>query len=1086
MIARSPSAVEPATTSRFDRDDAPEDSEIREPGTPSHAATAAMASAVARPASGGAPTPTEISEDTTPRTPRRFERGVTRTRITAPPRPSVTTSSSSGCFVGPLICPAIIAAMPVFREVGAQVDLPALENQILERWRERDVFARSLAQRTGAEQFVMYEGPPTANGRPGVHHVLARVFKDIYPRYKTMRGYSVPRKGGWDCHGLPVELEIEKELGLSSKRDIEAFGIERFNERCRESVLRYVSDWERLTERIAYWTDLSDAYKTMTNEYVESVWWSLRKIYEEGLLNEDYKVVPYCPRCGTPLSDHEVALGYETVTDPSVYVRFPLTDSPGTSLLVWTTTPWTLISNAAVAIHPEVSYVAVEHDGERLVLAEPLVHRLFGPDAKPVEWFDAGTLDGLSYEPPFRFAEPDKRAWYVVSAEFVTTEDGTGIVHMAPAYGAEDLEVGRRFDLPVIHLVDEEGKFVEAVKPWAGRFVKEADPDIIEDLRARGILFRAETIEHTYPLCWRCRTPLLYYARTSWYIRTTERKQGLLDANEAVNWYPDHIKHGRFGDWLANNVDWALSRNRYWGTPLPIWRCPQGHTVCIGEVADLAERAGRDLSNLDLHRPFVDDVTFGCTECGGEMRRVRDVIDAWYDSGSMPFAQWHYPFEREDTFSKSFPADYICEAIDQTRGWFYSLLAISTLLWGRSSYSNVVCLGLLVDKDGRKMSKSTGNVVDPWELLDRFGADALRFFFFTSGNPWASRRVYPEAIEEVQRGFLRMLWNVYSFYVLYANTEGIDPTTADPPPSSRHELDRWLLAELHDTIRVATGAMDSYDCTSAGRRIAAFVEDLSNWYVRRSRRRFYAKETAAEDKAAAHCTLHETLLTLALLTAPFTPFVADEIWDNVVRTVHPEGPDSVHLADWPAFDATLIDEDLRSSMSAARRAVGLGLKARETAKIKVRQPLAKAVLSGAGAEQALRHASIISEELNVKAVELASAPPEGDGWVHATDGSMTVSLDTILTPELRGEGMAREVVRAIQNLRKKSGLAVSDRIALGIDAPDEVWKPIEPFLDWVASETLAVSADRNAVDAPDGSAEATIDGKRITISIRRA
>ncbi len=976
--------------------------------------------------------------------------------------------------------------MPVFREVNAQVDLPALEGQILERWRERDVFARSLAQRAGAEEFVMYEGPPTANGRPGVHHVLARVFKDIYPRYKTMRGFSAPRKAGWDCHGLPVELEVEKELGLSSKREIEAFGIERFNARCRESVLRYVSEWERLTERIAYWIDLSDAYKTMDNEYVESVWWSLRKIYEQGLMSEDYKVVPYCPRCGTPLSDHEVALGYATVTDPSVYVRFPLTDMPGTSLLVWTTTPWTLISNAAVAIHPEVPYVAVEHNGERLILAEPLVHRVLGPDAKPVEWFDAGSLEGRTYEPPFHFVEPDKRAWYVVSAEFVTTEDGTGIVHMAPAYGAEDLEVGRQFDLPVIHLVDEEGKFVPAVTQWAGRFVKEADADIIADLESRGILLRAETIEHTYPLCWRCSTPLLYYARTSWYIRTTERKQELLAANEVINWYPDHIKHGRFGDWLANNIDWSLSRNRYWGTPLPIWRCEEGHAVCIGEVADLAERAGRDLTNLDLHRPFVDDVTFGCSECGGEMRRVKEVIDAWFDSGSMPFAQWHYPFEREDTFDKRFPADYICEAIDQTRGWFYSLLAISTLLQGRSSYDNCVCLGLIVDKDGRKMSKSIGNVLDPWQVLDRHGADALRFFLFTSGSPWATRRVSFEAVEEVQRGFLRMLWNVYSFSVLYGNTENIDPTTVKIAPSERHELDRWLLAELHDTIRAATSGMDGYDCTGAGRRIAAFVEDLSNWYVRRSRRRFYAKETAAADKEAAHATLHETLRTLALLLAPFTPFIADEIWDNVVRSVRPDAPDSVHLSDWPSFDETLIDEDLRGSMASARRAVGLGLKARETAQMKVRQPLAKVVLSGAGSETALRHASIIADELNVKEVALADTPPEGNGWVSAPDGGMTVSLDTVLTPELRGEGMAREVVRAVQNLRKRSGLAVADRIELGIEAPDEIWKAIEPFIDWIASETLAVRVERGDLAEPLASAEAKIDGQRVTISIRRA
>ncbi len=979
-----------------------------------------------------------------------------------------------------------MARMPVFRPVGSQVDMPALEAQILERWRAKDVFARSVAAREGADEYVVYEGPPTANGRPGVHHVLARVFKDIYPRYKTMRGYSVPRRGGWDCHGLPVELEIEKELGLKSKRDIEAYGIEKFNARCRESVQRYVSDWERLTERIAYWTDLGDAYQTMSNDYIESVWWSLKKIHDQGLLYEDFKVVPYCPRCGTPLSDHEVAMGYETVTDPSVYVRFPLADEENTSLLVWTTTPWTLLSNAAVAIHPEVPYVAVEHDGERLILAEPLVHRVLGQDAKVVEHFDAGSLEGRSYEPPFRFAQPAERAWYVVAAEFVTTEDGTGIVHMAPAYGAEDLAVGRENGLPVIHLVDEEGKFTEQVTPWAGRFVKEADPDIIADLDARGILFRAESIEHTYPLCWRCRTPLLYYARTSWYIRTTERKQDLLASNEAVNWYPDHIKHGRFGDWLANNIDWSLSRNRYWGTPLPVWRCPQDHVVCIGEVADLAERAGRDLSGLDLHRPSIDEITFGCTECGGEMRRVREVIDAWYDSGSMPFAQWHYPFEREDVFERRFPADYICEGIDQTRGWFYSLLAIGTLLRKQSAYKNCVCLGLIVQEDGRKMSKSLGNVLDPWEIIDKFGADALRWFFFTSGNPWATRRVGFETIAEVQRGFQRMLWNVYSFYTLYANTENIDPTTADVPVAERHELDRWLLAELHDTVRAATNGLEGYDCTAAGRRIAAFVEDLSNWYVRRSRRRFYAKETLERDKAGAHATLHESLKTLALLLAPFTPFVADEIWDNIVCSVRPDAPESVHLADWPTYDESLIDEELRTSMAAARRAVTLGLQAREQAKIKVRQPLAGALITGTGADQANLQAAIVAEELNVKAVRVAPSANAEDGWVSTADGGMIVAIDTRMTPELRAEGMARELLRAIQNLRKKSGLAVSDRIHLGIEAPPEVWEAIEPHLDWLASETLATSTERVAVADPEGKQDVTVDGLRITISLRRA
>jgi isoleucyl-tRNA synthetase len=977
-----------------------------------------------------------------------------------------------------------MARMARFRAVPP-FDFPAMEAEVLERWRARDVFARSLATRADAPQWTFYEGPPTANAKPGVHHVLPRTFKDIYPRYKTMRGYRVPRKAGWDCHGLPVELEIEKRLGISSKREIEAYGIDRFNALCRESVLSTVDEFERLTERIAYWIDLSDAYLTMSNEYIESVWWSLRKIHEMGLLVEDYKVVPYCPRCGTPLSDHEVATGYETVTDPSVYVRFPLADEPGTSLLVWTTTPWTLISNVAAAIHPEVPYVAVEHDGERLVVAEPLVHRVFGENATVVHHYDQGALDGRRYEPPYRFVEPPENAWYVVTAEFVTTEDGTGIVHMAPAYGAIDLEVGRKFGLPVIHNVDEEGRFLGRVTPFAGRGAKETDPDIIADLDSRGLLLRAETIEHTYPLCWRCATPLLYYARTSWYVRTTARKQELLDANASITWYPDHIKHGRFGDWLANNIDWALSRNRYWGTPLPVWRCPQDHVVCIGSLEELSERAGRGLAGLDLHRPAVDEISFACTECGGEMRRVKEVIDAWYDSGSMPFAQWHYPFEREDVFAGSFPADFIAEAIDQTRGWFYSLLAVSTLLFGRSSYKTVICHGHIIDAQGRKMSKSLGNVIDPYAILDRSGADALRWYLLTQGSPWNPRRISLEAIDEVVRGFLRMVWNVYSFSVLYANTEDIDPTTVDVPVSERHELDRWIIAELHDLVRVVTEGLDAFDCTAGGRRIASFVDDLSNWYVRRSRRRFYAKDVPARERASAHATLYECLKTLALLVAPFMPFVADEMWDNLVCSVRPDEPDSVHLADWPAFDPALVDADLRASMAAARSAVALGLQAREKAKFKVRQPLGRVLLSGEGAGQAARHAEIIAEEINVKKVEVAGEAPAADAWVVASEGALTVALDVTLTPELRAEGVARELVRAVQNLRKKSGLAVSDRIELGIEASDEIWSAAGPHLEWIAAETLATKVVRGQIDAPDGKTDVTIDGQRVTISIHR-
>ena len=972
-----------------------------------------------------------------------------------------------------------------FEPVSSQVSFPDIEERVLRRWREADVFHRSLRQREGEPEFVFYEGPPTANGRPGVHHVLPRVFKDIYPRYQTMRGKYVPRKGGWDCHGLPVELEIERELGLSSKREIEAFGIEAFNAKCRESVLRYVSDFEELTERIAFWVDLDEAYKTMTNDYIESVWWSLKRIYEDGLLYEDFKVVPYCPRCGTPLSDHEVALGYTTVTDPSVYVRFPLKDAPNTSLLVWTTTPWTLLSNAAAAINPEVTYVAVENDGERLIMAEPLVHRVMGPDAKIVEWFDAGSLEGREYEPPYHFVEPKERAWFVVTAEYVTTEDGTGVVHTAPAYGAEDLDVGRANGLPVIHLVNEEGKFEERAGAFAGKDAKRADPEIIEDLRTRGLLFRSESFEHTYPLCWRCGTPLLYYARTSWYIRTTARKDDLLRSNEDVTWHPDHIKHGRFGDWLANNIDWSLSRNRYWGTPLPVWRCGEGHASCIGSVAELSERAGRDLSALDLHRPFVDDITFACAECGGTMQRVREVIDAWYDSGAMPFAQWHYPFDNEKVFESRFPADYICEAIDQTRGWFYSLLAEGTLLFGKSAYDRVVCLGHIVDKDGRKMSKSLGNVINPWDILNKQGADALRWYFFTVGSPWSSRRVYFEAIDDVVRGFMRMLWNVYSFYVLYANSEGLDPATLRAPAvTERPDLDRWILAELHDGVRAVTDLMEAFDATAAGRRIEQLVDDLSNWYVRRSRRRFYTDDAGPSDKAAAHATLYEVLRTLSLLLAPFTPFLADELWRNLVASQDAAAADSVHLADWPRAENALIDESLRQEMAAVRQAVALGLRTREDAKIKVRQPLAKAVISGTNAGTVLRLKALVADELNVK--DVAVDDVAGGDPTSASDGGMTVTLDTAITDELRAEGSARELIRAVQNLRRRSRLQVSDRIRVALDCPDPLWASLQPHLDWIAGEVLAVEIVRGTLEALDGTATVKIDGENVTITLTRA
>ena len=710
-----------------------------------------------------------------------------------------------------------------YRPVDTGQSFPALEERVLSRWKERSIFEKSLALRAGNPEWVFFEGPPTANGKPGVHHVLARVFKDIYPRYKTMRGYYVGRKAGWDCHGLPVELELEKRLGFDHKEQIEAYGVAEFNRLCRESVTAYVDDWNRMTERIGMWLDLDDPYMTMTDGYIESVWWILAEFAKEGLLYEGYKVVPYCPRCGTALSSHEVASGYQLVTDPSIFVRFPLlaasppaadssiaggdvapapaaapelaADGRPVSLLVWTTTPWTLISNVAAAVGPNILYARVRLGEEHLVLAADLVTAVLGPDAAVEETFPGSELVGRRYQAPYGFVTPDKPAWRVIPADFVATDEGTGIVHIAPAFGADDMLVGQANDLPVIMPVDEEARFTTEVTPWVGMFVKDADAGIMDDLESRGLLYARQPYEHNYPFCWRCDTPLIYYARTSWYVRTTARKDTVLAANEEVTWHPEHLKHGRFGKWLENNIDWSLSRDRYWGTPLPAWRCPQGHDTVVGSRAELSDLAGCDLSGLELHRPYVDEVTFPCPRCGEEARRVSAVIDAWFDSGSMPVAQWHYPFENQEMFENRFPADFICEAIDQTRGWFYSLLAISALLTGHSCYRNVLCLGHILDNEGRKMSKRLGNVVDPWTILDKQGADALRWYLFTVSSPWFARRFGPENIDEVVRKFMLTLWNTYSFYTLYANIDGFDPahTTSRWPSAASWTAGSWAI-----------------------------------------------------------------------------------------------------------------------------------------------------------------------------------------------------------------------------------------------------------------------------------------------------
>jgi isoleucyl-tRNA synthetase len=866
-----------------------------------------------------------------------------------------------------------------------------MEEAVLKSWKKEKIFEKTISTREGGPEYVFYEGPPTANGKPGVHHVLARAFKDMFPRYKIMRGYHVSRRGGWDTHGLPVEIEVEKRHGFTNKQQIEEYGIAKFNEECRKSAFDYIQDWERLTDRIAFWVDLKTAYVTFTNDYMESVWWILRQFWDKDLLYQGFKVVPYCPRCGTPLSDHEVAQGYEDATDPSVFVRFPLMDDPGTSLLVWTTTPWTLPANVAVAAGEDVDYVKVERalaEGgtENLILAQALLDKVFrGEEFKVLETFKGKKLKGTRYQPLFTFLPPEKPAHYVVLGDFVTISDGTGLVHIAPAFGADDMRVAMECDLPVIMTVAPDGTFIPEVTPWRGVFVKDADESIKTDLNNRGLLFRAEAYTHTYPFCWRCHTPLLYYAREAWYIRTSQFKQRLVDLNQTINWVPDHIKDGRFGNWLSNNIDWALSRERYWGTPLPVWECADcKHQHCIGSLAELSQLTGHDLSETDLHRPHVDTIHFACQKCGGKMTRVPELIDVWFDSGSMPYAQWHYPFENQEMFKQQFPADYICEAVDQTRGWFYSLHAISTLLMDSVSYKNVICLGHIQDAEGRKMSKSLGNIVQPWDVLNVHGGDALRWYLYTATPPGNERRFSVDLVGEVLRNFTLTLWNVYSFFVTYASLDDWKPAlTPSPSPAGRGELaysslDKWLLSELNTLVRDVTAAYETYDVTGATRPLEKFVENLSTWYLRRSRRRFW-KSDSDSDKQAAYSTLYTALVTLSKLLAPAMPFMADELYQNLVRSVDPDAPESVHLAVWPVADETLIDENLNRDMRLVMRLASLGHAARSKANRKVRQPLAEAAFSVANVNErsaVKNYDDLLMDELNVKKVRLLDASTE--------------------------------------------------------------------------------------------------------------
>jgi isoleucyl-tRNA synthetase len=991
-----------------------------------------------------------------------------------------------------------------------------------------------------------------------VHHVLARAFKDMFPRYKIMRGYHVSRRGGWDTHGLPVEIEVEKQLGFTNKQQIEEYGIDKFNELCRKSVFTYIQDWERMTDRIAFWVDLQDAYVTYTNDYIESVWWILKSFWDKDLLYKGHKVVPYCPRCGTPLSDHEVALGYDDATDPSVFVRMPLVDKPDTSLLVWTTTPWTLPGNVAVVAHPDVDYVTVERDNngtkEKLILAKALVQKVFGEEeVKVLDTFKGKKLNNMKYQPLYTFLPVDRPAYYVVMGDYVTTEDGTGLVHTAPAFGQEDMETGKKYNLPVLMTVLPNGTFISEVTPWRGVWVKEADPMIIEDLQARGLLYKSEAYTHTYPFCWRCKTPLLYYARESWYVRTSAFRDRLVELNNTINWVPEHVREGRFGNWLSNNIDWALSRERYWGTPLPIWECEScKHREGVGSVQELSEKAGRELSDLDLHRPYVDQVHWNCSDCGGRMTRVPDLIDVWFDSGSMPVAQWHYPFENKEKFEAQFPADYICEAMDQTRGWFYSLHAISTLLFDKVAYKNVISLGLILDGEGYKMSKSKGNIIAPWDVLNAHGADAFRWYLYTATPPGQERRFSSDLVGEVIRSFTLTLWNVYSFFVTYAN---LDKPTVTTMPIATSDLDRWLLSELNVLVRDVTEAYENYDATNATRPIEGFVEKLSTWYLRRSRRRFWKSESDS-DKQAAYSTLYTALVTVAKLLAPSMPFLADELYQNLVRSVDSSAPESVHLATWPEVLPEMIDESLNRDMSLVMRLVSLGHSARQKANRKVRQPLAEVAFSlGNPSERKAveTYADLFTDELNVKRVRLLDASTEAlshtvkplpkqlgqkygnkfpaiqkailamnseeaarpllegkplhvevngeafdvlpedvevkaqakEGFAVAEDGPYVVALVTELTPELVQEGMAREFVRRVQDLRKSADLDVADRIELFVEASAGLRSAVEAHKDYITAETLASNLEFVSPPADASCVEDGFDGEKVKVGLKK-
>jgi len=1028
----------------------------------------------------------------------------------------------------------------MFREISARVNVIQLEENILRFWKEHRIFEKSIEIREGGPLYAFYEGPPSANGSPGIHSVLARLYKDVVCRYWTMKGCHVPRKAGWDTHGLPVELEVENSLALASKAQIEAYGVARFNDRCRRTALKYIKEWEAMTERLGYWLDMEHPYVTMDNSYIESCWWIVKELWDKGLVYQGYKVTPHCPRCGTSLSSHEVALGYEDTEDPSVYVKFRLDPSSlerrveressllsssllskPTFLLVWTTTPWTLPGNSALAVASHAEYSVLEGDQDYLILATKLVDKIGSEGYTETAIVQGEALVGLEYEPLFnphsfgvqRLDLPtlcaeetiDNLTYPVIGADFVSLDEGTGVVHIAPAFGEVDFDIGMSSGLDFVQPVDLDGKVMGTYR-FAGEFVKDADLHVLEDLKSRGLVYRSERITHTYPFCWRCETPLLYYAKPAWYIRTTAVKEKLISGNSEIDWHPDHIKHGRFGDWLEHNVDWAFSRERYWGTPLNIWRCSScDKCECVGSVQGLSLQLNVSglTTPLDLHRPYVDEITFACRECGGKMQRVPEVIDCWFDSGAMPLAQWHYPFENEDRFKQNFPADFICEAVDQTRGWFYSLHAISTLLFSRPCFRNVICLGHVVDARGEKMSKSKGNVIAPWAVLSEHGADALRWYTLVSTAGEDTHRFSTKMLDETARRFLLTLWNTYSFFALYANidfgneVDKMGECLLNPHLSEgdRTELDNWIISELNRLVGEVSKLMDSYNPTTATRRIEGFVDILSNWYVRRNRRRFWRGENDA-DKLAAYSTLYQCLATLSRLLSPFVPFVAEELYQNLIRSVNPGARESVHLTDFPIADEAKIDDRLNSDVALAMRISSLGRAARAKVGIKVRQPLGKAVVmvEAEAEKRALeRLAAEVIEEINVKQFVVLRAeekrgefPSNMPDYSLANDARYWVAISTELTPELIAEGVSRELVRHLQNMRRNAKFDITDQIITYYQTEGPLLRQvIDAFGGYIKRETLS----RELIDdlPPDG---AYVENHRVlnaevSLAIRR-